>query len=79
MIGVDVPVEGAELGPEHALEGQVGRLDHGDFRPQLTSRRRHLAPDPAATDDHDPVGLANGGLQTIGIGHGTQIQDALEI
>ncbi len=79
VINVDVPVEGPELGPEHALEGHVRHLDQGDVRPQLASRRRDLTPDPAGTDDHDAVGFADGGLQAVRIGHGAEIQHALEI
>src|ERR1700722_1299756 len=62
MLGVDIPVEGTELEPEHALEGQLSDFDHGDIRTELAGRRRHLAADPSTTDDDDTAGGAYGRL-----------------
>ena len=55
VVGVQVAVDGADLGAEHPLQGHRARVDHGDVAAELAGGGRDLGADPAGTD-HDDVG-----------------------
>lgn len=55
MVGVNIPVDRADLGAEHALKRHRVRIDHGDLQASLTGRCRHFAADPASADHDEPA------------------------
>ena len=55
MLGVHVAIEGADLGAEDPLVGQLQRIDDGDIEPLLTGGGRELAADPAGPDYRHPT------------------------
>ena len=52
VTGVNIAVDGADLGPEHPLERDCDRIEDGDLEASLTSRGRDLGADPARADHH---------------------------
>ena len=42
VVGVQVPEHGADLGAEHAFEGNLSRFDQGDLLAELAGGGRNL-------------------------------------
>ena len=65
--------------PEHPIQRQRRRLDHGHLNPEATSGRRHLGADEPRADDDEPIG-ASGEIvpQRLGIRKVANDVDAAE-
>ena len=50
---MDVAVDRADLGAEHALQRHRGRRDQGDLETSLACGRGDLGADPARADDDE--------------------------
>ncbi len=79
MVGVHVAVEGAQLGPQHALERDRGRLDDGDLEAALARGGCYLGSDPAGPDDDDTAAVIHALAQRVGIPDATQVEDSVEV
>ena len=55
VVEVDVAVDRADLGPEHALERHRVRRDDGDVEAALAGGGGDLGADPAGADDDQPA------------------------
>ena len=67
VVGVDVAVDGADLGAQHALERDRGRLDDGDLEAALAGRGGDLGADPAGPDDDDRAAAVQPLAQRVGV------------
>ena len=79
VVGVDVAVDGADLGAQHPLERDRGGLHDRDVGAALPGRGGHLAADPAGADhDHRAAGgepLAQG----VGVLDAAEVEDAVQL
>jgi hypothetical protein len=78
MIGVDVGVDPAELGPQHALEREGGLLQDRHVDSELAGGRGHLCPDPAGADHDRACSGAKPCGKPVGIGEIAEVVDAVE-
>ena len=79
MVGVDVAVDGADLGAEHPLERDRGRLDDRDLEAALTRRGGDLGADPARADHDHRAAAVEPLAQGVGVLDAAQVQDAVEV
>jgi hypothetical protein len=79
VLGVDVAVEGTELGTEDAFERHGLRLDQRDLRPALARRGGDLAADPPGADHDEPATAVQDAAQRVGVLERAQDVDALEL
>ena len=78
MVGVDVAVDGADLGAEHALERDRERVDDGDVQAALPGGRGDLGADPAGADHHDRAAAVEPFAQRVGVLDAAQVEHAVE-
>ena len=76
---VEVAVHPSDLGPEHALQGHRGHVDHGHVRPELAGGGRDLGPDPAGADDHDGRSDGDGSVNGVAVCHRAQQVEPLQL
>ena len=67
VVGVDVAVDGADLGAEHALERDRERVDDGDLEAALAGRGGDLGADPAGADHDDRAAAVQPLAQRVGV------------
>ena len=79
VVGVDVAVDGADLGAEHALERDCDRIEDGDLKAALTSRGSDLGADPARADHDDRAAAVQPFAQGVGVLDAAQVEDAVEV
>ncbi len=79
VVGVDVAVDRAELGPEHSRQRQLVHLHHRHLAAALARRRGDLGADPARADRHQPPALVDALADRLGVGDRAQRQHAVEI
>ena len=79
VVGVDVAVDGADLGAEHALERYRCRLDDGHVEAALAGRGGDLRADPAGADDHHRAAAVEPLAQGVGVADAAQVEDAVEL
>ena len=78
MVGVDVAIDRADLGAEHALERDRERVDDGDVEAALSGGGRDLGADPAGADHDDRAAAVQPLTQKVGVLDGAQVQHAVE-
>jgi hypothetical protein len=74
-----IAVEAAHLPANRPLERQLFDVDDRDVGAHLPSRRRDLAADPARSDHHGSASCCEVGAQSIGIGEGAQVVNAVQL
>ena len=79
VVGVDVAVDGAHLGAEHALQRDRGRLDDGHLETALAGRGGDLGADPARADDDDRAAAVQPLAQGVGVLDAAQVEHAVEL
>ena len=79
VVGVDVAVDGADLGAQHALERDRGRIDDGDLEAALTGRGGDLGADPAGPDHDDRAAAVQPFAQDVGVLDAAQVEHAVEL
>jgi len=79
VVGVDVTVDRAHLDAEHVLQRHRARAYHRHLEARLAGRGRHLASDPARTDDHELATPLDPLAQPLGIRQRAQVVDLVEI
>ena len=79
VVDVDVAVDRAHLGPEHPLERDRVRRDHGHLDAPLAGGSGDLAADPAGADDHQPAAGVQAGPQCVAVVERAQVVDAIEL
>ena len=79
VVGVEVAVDGAHLGPERSFERYRAELDKGHGGPELAGRGGHLGADPPGPDDHDPARSRHVPAQLVGIGDAAQVAHPGEV
>src|SRR5439155_21564703 len=79
VIGVQVPVDAADFGAEHPLEGNGAGVDHGDVAAELAGGGSDLGADPAGTDHDDVVRVVQLGGEVVGVGEAAQVVHAVEV
>ena len=78
LVGVDVPVDGADLGAEHALERDRHGIHDGDVEPALPGGGRDLGADPAGADHDDRAAAVEPCAQRVGILDAAEVEHAVE-
>ena len=73
VVGVDVAVDRAHLGPQHPLERDRGRLDDGHVEAALPRGSGDLGADPARADHDDRAAAVQSFAQGIGILDAAQV------
>ena len=67
VVGVDVAVDRADLGAEHALERDRERVDDGDVEAALARGGGDLGADPAGADHDDRAAAVQPLAQRVGV------------
>ena len=67
MAGVDVAVDGAYLEAQHALQGDLVRIDEGDLEAPLAGRGSNLGADPPGADHDDRATTVEPFAQDVGV------------
>ena len=79
VVAVQVAVDGADLGAEHALQRHRHRVDHRHVGAALARGGGELGADPAGADhDHPAVGV-EALAQGVAVGERAQVVDAVEV
>ena len=65
----------SDLGPEDALQGHAGRIDHRHVETALAGGGSHLAADPTGADDHDRTAPVQPFAQGVGAVDAAQVED----
>jgi hypothetical protein len=79
VIGVDIAIDGADLGAQHPLERDGCRVDHRHLEATLPRRGGDLGADPACPDHHYRSALPKPLAQGVGVLDAPQIQHAVQI
>ena len=79
VVGVDVAVDRAQLGPQHALQRHRRRLDDGDLQAALARGRRDLGADPARADHDDRAAAVQPLAQDVRVLDAAQVEHAVQI
>ena len=79
VVGVQVAVDGGDLGAEHLGQRCGIRADQGDLPAELAEGGGGLAADPAGPHHQDPLGAGGGGRQAVGVTPGAQVPDAVQL
>ena len=79
VVGVDVAVDGAHLGAQHALERDGERVDDRDLEAALAGRGGDLGADPAGPDHDDRAAAVQPLAQRVGVRDAAQVEHAVEV
>ena len=67
MAGVDVAVDGAYLEAQHALQGDLIRIEESDLEATLAGRGSDLGADPPGADHDDRATAVEPFAQDVGV------------
>ena len=67
VAGVDVTVDGAHLDAQHALQGDLVRVDESDLEAALAGRGSDLGADPPGADHDDRATAVEPFAQDVGV------------
>ena len=79
VVAVEVEVDRAHLGPEHALERHRLGRDEGDVHAALAGGGGDLGSDPAGADDDEPAAGVEALADRVAVGERPQEMDAVEV
>ena len=79
VVGMDVAVDGAHLGPEHPLERDREGIQDGDLEAALTGGSGYLGADPAGSDHNHRATTVQPFAQGVRVLDAAQVQDAVEL
>ena len=79
VVGVDVAVNGAQLGAQHPLQRNRRGLDDGHVEPALARRSGDLGADPSRSDHDDRAAAVQPRAQRVGVLDAAQVQHALQL
>ena len=79
MVGVNVAVDRADLGAEHALQWDTQRIDHSDLEAPLPGRCRDLGAYPSCPDHDDRAAAVEPLAQRVGVLDAAQVQNSVEL